>query len=308
METEQKESSNIDKEAADIECEKDASATANSVVLSTVGFTGTDSDGNFYGSVEAMWESQGVVSGAVKASSMWYQRAATYYDDNCPSTIDGVLGGFSSITEMDLRGSLNFIQELSLMQPKVKQWTAPKLQKEEGSTSPTLQRRRACECGAGIGRVSKGLLLNLPDIDQCDLVESSAILIAAAPEFLGNAAAERCRFFCIGLQDWRPTPRTYTIIWIQWVLSYLTDDDIVRFLRRCGESLVDDGVIILKENTCTDLDFEVDNDDASVTRSLRYWKCLIHQAGLRILHEKMQDGLPDEIYPVPILALDAIPP
>jgi protein N-terminal methyltransferase len=288
---------------------QDASAHMNHSVPSTVGFTGTDSDGNFFGSVEEMWESQGVEVGAAEASSStWYLRAASYYNDNCPSTIDGVLGGFASITQLDLQGSLDFLQELSTIQPTVKQWTIEKLPlKEQESTSPALPGRRACECGAGIGRVSKGLLLSLPGIDFCDLVESSPTLIGAAPEYLGNLAAGRCRFFCTGLQDWLPTPQTYTIIWIQWVLSYLTDDDIIYFLRRCGESLVADGVIVLKENTCTDVDFEVDSEDASVTRSLRYWKYLVQQAGLRIIFEKMQDGLPDEIYPVPMLAFD-VPP
>ena len=178
---------------------------------------------------------------------------------------------------------------------------------EFGLTSSSRTRRRACECGAGLGRVTKGLLLpQLKGIDQCDLVESSSVLLSAAPEYLGDAVAARCRFFCSGLQDWEPACNTYSVVWIQWVLSYLTDSDIIKFLRRCGESLVEDGLIVLKENMCTDSDFEVDNEDASVTRSLRYWKYLIQQAGLRIVYEKLQDRLPDDIYSVPMLALENV--
>ena len=287
---------------------QDAQIDGNTISRSTIGFIGTDSDGYHYSSVEEMWEIQ-VVIPSTDSSSSWYERAASYYQDHCPSTIDGVLGGFASITEMDLQGSLEFVQELSFRHPKIKEWAVTNVssQDEGESTARTIPKRRACECGAGIGRVTKGLLLNLSGIGHCDLVESSATLIDAAPEYLGNSAAARCRFFCTGLQDWIPTPRVYSVVWIQWVLSYLTDDDIVLFLQRCGTSLTEDGVIILKENTCTDVDFEVDNEDASVTRSVRYWKYLISKAGLRILHEKMQDGLPDEIYPVPMFALDVRP-
>jgi galactose mutarotase-like enzyme len=265
----------------------------NPAVPLTKGFHGSDSDGNHYCSVEEMWEEQGVTEGN---STVWYERAASYYEENCPSTIDGVLGGFASITDMDLAGSMQFIHELESLRPAVRQWSS-----DSGGKG---QKRLACECGAGLGRVTKGLLFQLNGIDQCDLVESSATLLSAAPEYLGDAAAARCRFFCTGLQDWKPTVSTYSVVWTQWVLSYLTDDDIVKFLLRCGESLVEDGVIVLKENTCEESDFEVDVEDASVTRSLRYWKCLIQRAGLRIVHEKMQDNLPTDIYPVPMLALE----
>lgn len=278
-------------------------------IASTEGFQGTDSDGTHYSSVEEMWSAQGLTE---NSSLSWYERAASYYDENCPTTIDGVLGGFASITELDVHGSIEFIRELELIRPEITSWT--KGTHSDSAMSKSGQKRRACECGAGLGRISKGILLKLGGIAQCDLIESSIALLDAAPAYLGNSAAAKCRFFCTGLQDWQPTPNTYSMIWIQWVLSYLTDDDIIRFFRRCGESLVDDGIIILKENICGDgiddegvIDFEVDVEDASVTRSLRYWKYLIHQSGLRIIHEKIQDGFPDDIYTVPMLALDVCP-
>ena len=278
-------------------------------IVSTTGFQGTDSDGNHYSSVQEMWSAQGWTE---NSSESWYERAASYYEDNCPTTIDGVLGGFASITELDIQGSVEFINELEVIRPEITNWTTET--KKDSRMTRIGPKRRACECGAGIGRVSNGILLKLGGIDQCDLIESSATLLDAAPDYLGNAAAAKCRFFCTGLQDWQPTPSTYSVIWIQWVLSYLTDDDIISFFRRCGESLVDDGIIILKENMCGGgneddgtIDFEVDSNDASVTRSLRYWKYLIHQSGLRIIYEKIQDGFPDEIYPVPMLALDVCP-
>jgi hypothetical protein len=67
---------------------------------------------------------------------------------------------------------------------------------------------------------------------------------------------------------------------------------------------MEDGVICLKENTCTDEDFELDVADASVARSPEYWKHLVRKAGLRVFYERVQDNFPDEIFPVPMLALE----
>ena len=85
----------------------------------------------------------------------WYDKASDWYDNNRPATVDRVLGGFGSISEIDLRGSNQFLKELQKKKPSL-DWTM-------GAT---------CECGAGIGRVTKGLLLTL-GATQVDVVESS---------------------------------------------------------------------------------------------------------------------------------------
>eukprot|EP00521_Asterionellopsis_glacialis_P007800 CAMPEP_0195283680 /NCGR_PEP_ID=MMETSP0707-20130614/2142_1 /TAXON_ID=33640 /ORGANISM="Asterionellopsis glacialis, Strain CCMP134" /LENGTH=277 /DNA_ID=CAMNT_0040342891 /DNA_START=39 /DNA_END=872 /DNA_ORIENTATION=- len=245
---------------------------------------GTDSEGRKYESVEEMAEVQGWKEPTARRE--WYERAADHYEWNCPASVDGVLGGFGSISDLDLEGSQKFINKLG----KDRDWTIG----------------AAAECGAGIGRVSKGLLLPL-GVTRCDLVESSSRLLAEAPEYIGNAGASKCRYYCVGLQDWTPKVDTYTIIWIQWVFCYLTDDDCVDFLKRCGKSLKSGGLIFIKENTCSEEEFVVDSDDASVTRSVNYLKKLFDRAGLRVVSQEMQDNFPDEIFAVPMIALD-VPP
>ena len=244
-------------------------------------FCGTDSDGGTYDSAEVMWQVEGV---SANDKSDWYDRASQYYEENCPETIDGVLGGFANISDLDLEGSRGFIKQLEKLRPG---WT--------------WSAGAAAECGAGIGRVSKGLLLPL-GVPRCDLVESSARLLSAAPDYIGPGAS-RCRFYCQGLQNWTPAKNTYSIIWIQWVFCYLPDDDAVSFLQRCKEGLVDGGVICLKENTCSDTDFVLDRDDASVTRSVPYLLHLANQAGLQVLLQQNQTNFPEEIFPVPMIAL-----
>ena len=247
-------------------------------------FAGNDSDGNTYDSVQVMWQVEGVSSAN---KSDWYDRATDYYEANCPETVDGVLGGFASISDLDLEGSRVFLKKI-----------------EKLRTGWSWSVGAAAECGAGIGRVSKGLLLPL-GVPRCDLVESSPRLLSAAPEYIGPEAY-RCRFYCEGLQNWSPAKETYSIIWIQWVFCYLTDNDAIEFLRRCGEALVHGGVICLKENTCSDTDFVLDRDDASVTRSVPYLMHLIQQAGLRVVLQEFQSNFPEEIFPVPMIALEPV--
>ena len=86
----------------------------------------------------------------------------------------------------------------------------------------------------------------------------------------------------------------------------MTDADFVGFLKHCSRALIPGGCIVLKENTCADEVFVVDVEDASLTRSLQYWRHLIFQAGLRIISEVWQENFPNDIYPVPMLALQPI--
>jgi galactose mutarotase-like enzyme len=244
-------------------------------------YNGSDTEGKKFASIEDMWNDQDL--------STWYTRASDWYEENCSTTIDGVLGGIGHISDVDLNGSRDFLLKILKLSP-----LKDSKSKDDGKTL-------ACECGAGIGRVTKGLLLDFAD--RCDLVESSSRLLSAAPDHVGDNQSHKCRFFCSVLQDWQPEVNKYSIIWIQWTLCYLTDYDIVQFLIRCSKSLVDSGWIILKENTCADEAFVVDVADASITRSLEYWLDLIAKSGLQLKHMTTQDDFPDDIYPVPMLAL-----
>lgn len=217
----------------------------------------------------------------------WYRTAYVYYEteSTCPATVDGVLGGFANLSKRDLEGSRSFIQYLiSSIRPELK------LTKEENDGLPT----HACECGAGIGRVSKGLLFPL-GITQCDLVEPSHRLISAAPDYLGDEYSSQCRYFCTGLQDFEPSAQYYDIIWIQWVIIYLTDEDLIEFLKRCSLGLRKNGVIVIKDNTCEQEAFIVDRSDASVTRSFPYILAIAELAGLRVVYQTFQEDFPTNI-------------
>lgn len=223
----------------------------------------------------------------------WYGAALDYWDDT-EATVDGMLGGFSSLSPSDLVSSRRFLEHL------------------RDTVRPDLKFDVSCECGAGIGRVTKGLFLPL-NFTRCDIVEVSAELISQSPDYIG-ALASRCKFYCSGLQDFEPKPNTYDVIWVQWCIGYLTDKDCVKFLKRMGASLTKGGIIVIKDNTCTESAFVLDRDDSSVTRSLDYLLALADVAGLRVVCQKVQgeDGhedekFPDNIFPVPMIALEPKP-
>ena len=72
----------------------------------------------------------------------------------------------------------------------------------------------------------------------------------------------------------------YDVVWIQWCLLYLTDEDAISFFRRCQEALKPGGKIIVKENICQD-GFVVDKDDSSLSRSNAYMLKLFEEAGMQ---------------------------
>lgn len=65
------------------------------------------------------------------------------------------------------------------------------------------------------------------------------------------------------------------------MLCYLTDKDLVLFLNKCRDNLVDDSksLVFVKENVHTPGGFYVDKDDNSVVRSDTMFQEIFEQAG-----------------------------
>lgn len=75
----------------------------------------------------------------------------------------------------------------------------------------------ALDCGAGIGRVTKTLLL--PLFGVVDMVDVTEDFLVKAKTYLGEEGKRVRNFFCCGLQDFSPEPLSYDVIWIQWVIG-----------------------------------------------------------------------------------------
>lgn len=105
----------------------------------------------------------------------------------------------------------------------------------------------------------------------------------------------------------------YDCIWNQWVLLYLTDEDLISYLQRCKTALTDSdtGFIFCKENvmpppkTPSELEterykrgFEVDAEDNGLTRSDERYRMLFEKAGFDIVCAMKQANWPEGLYPV----------
>lgn len=183
--------------------------------------------------------------------------------------------------------------------------------------------------------------LLLPLFAKVDLLEQSPRLLAAAPAYLlgrGSTPAEgegegegatavpsspppvteeelreRVTYVCAGMQDFAPAEGVaYDAVWIQWCVGHLHDLDLLRFLQRCKRALQgpgqgggrgrQQGCVVVKDNCCTDVDFVLDRDDSSVTRSPAYLKALFRIAGFDLCLEERQQGFPKELLPVYMFA------
>lgn len=115
--------------------------------------------------------------------------------------------------------------------------------------------------------------------------------------------------FHVGLQDWYPAEGLcYDLIWIQWCVGYLRDEQLVGYLKRCKTALnPDGGIIVVKENVSTSGSDAFDVMDASITREDGKFLSLFGEAGLRLIRTETQkgmpEGLPRQLLPVRFYAL-----
>lgn len=165
---------------------------------------------------------------------------------------------------------------------------------------PSPGKTRALDCGAGIGRVSKNLLMN--EFQTVDLVEQDEKFCEKARESLAGSG-RLGEVFNIGLQDFDDSGTRYDLVWSQWVLGHLTDEDLLRFFQRLKKVLDKNGIIVIKENFTKDNKIVLDETDSSVTRPLAAFKKILKQADLKIVKEARQTNFPKEIFPVYMLAI-----
>ncbi|KAJ1642142.1 hypothetical protein J3B02_003048 [Coemansia erecta] len=219
-----------------------------------------------------------------RPTQTWYEDADKYWK-SVPSSVNGMLGGLEEVHRPDIRDSLAFLDKLR---------ADPKL---------SLNTTYACDCGAGIGRVTKHFLT--ARFDKVDLVEqNSQFLEAAANSYLKEEkqSGKVVDMFPVGLQQFTPVKGRYDVIWCQWVLSHLTDEDLAVFLKRCAERLAPRGIICVKENVATK-GYVIDRGDSSVTRPVSAFENIFRAAGMSVVAKKVQTNFPSGLFEVNMWAL-----
>ncbi|KAF2021787.1 hypothetical protein BU24DRAFT_362609 [Aaosphaeria arxii CBS 175.79] len=245
-----------------------------------------------------------LVSPAAPDSSIDHAHSIEYWN-SVSSDINGMLGGFPQTSRIDLQGSSNFLVKFRRGKQRAVKQNLPSI-------------GRAADCGAGIGRITKGLLMGVSS--KVDIIEP---VKKFTDEFMVSLQEEEKDkvgvIVNLGLQDWVPEPGAYGLIWNQWCLGHLTDAQVVAYLRRCSDGLVkssagagatsqggmQQGWIVVKENmsaTINDSDI-YDDEDSSVTRSDTNFRRLFKEAGLKIVAEEVQRGFPKGLFTVRMYAL-----
>ncbi|ODQ78072.1 hypothetical protein BABINDRAFT_163098 [Babjeviella inositovora NRRL Y-12698] len=222
-------------------------------------------------------------------SQINYDDAIDYWT-SIPATVDGVLGGYgnTSVPKADAIGSSTFLRKLRTRM-----------------TPAAGQVKYGVDIGAGIGRVTRDMLHK--HCDKVDLVEPvvpfvQQMLIELAPLYTEGKIGE---IFPVGMQHWTPETGKYWLIWCQWCVGHLPDEEFLKFLDRCKAGLQPNGTIVVKENNSLGEDV-FDEEDSSVTRTDAKFRQLFEQAGLKLIAVEQQKGLPRELFPVRMYALKMV--
>nr|XP_023026742.1 N-terminal Xaa-Pro-Lys N-methyltransferase 1 [Leptinotarsa decemlineata] len=216
-----------------------------------------------------------------KSNDNFYSHGANYWSV-VPATIDGMLGGFGFVSQTDIKGSKLLLKQIF------------------NSKNPP-GRQNALDCGAGIGRITKFLLTDM--FDKVDMVEQNPVFLEQAKHYLGPKRSKVDSFYSTGLQDFQPASGKYDVIWIQWVLGHLTDEDLIQFLKSCQNGLKLNGVIVVKENITSSDECEMDSQDYSVTRPMHLFQEIFDKAGLDCYRKSKQLHFPRGLYSVYMFAL-----
>ena len=250
---------------------------------------GKDSEGRAFATVGEFW------ARCAEEASGWYATAGEHWRGES-GDLAGMLGGLDAVHDADLKASRRFLDEL-----------LPSAEAEEegggaaAAAAPVID-GVALDCGAGIGRVSEAVLL--PRFRLVELLEAEPSFLEAARASLPAARVQAMH--ASGLQQFAPAAGVaYAAVWVQWVLNYVTDADLVGFLRRAAAALRRDGVLVVKESVARRRGggFYADLGECSITRTDAHFRRLFGEAGLAVHASCRQPGMPRGLFPVRMYAL-----
>ncbi|XP_066453154.1 N-terminal Xaa-Pro-Lys N-methyltransferase 2 [Eleutherodactylus coqui] len=216
-----------------------------------------------------------LTSEVIDGDMQFYARARNFYRD-LPASEEGMMGDFSDLSNTDIESSREFLR---------------KFVGGPGKAGTDF----ALDCGSGIGRVSKHVLLQY--FNNIELVDMTEPFLEEAQNYLAEEADRVETLYCYCLQDFIPPARKYDVIWMQWVSGHLTDKDLLIFLLRCKNALKDKGLIFLKDNVARE-GCRIDPIDSSLIRNSLVIRNIIEKTGMSIIAEQRQPGFPDLCVPI----------
>jgi len=248
---------------------------------------------------DKLWKSSEVTKG-------WNARGERYWKEQ-PADLEGMTGG--GVSRADMAFSRKALGDLTTILRKSggkRRKAGTKLLRKVSGGCPEQFFSKTLELGAGIGRVSQGVLRH-----YCREVH----LVEFMKKYLDKAKAslprKGCKFTfqCRSAQKCRIVPNHYDLTWCQWLLMYLTDTDAVELLKKASKGLsYKGGVMVVKENVmkafkdkAANKYFENDEDETwqpgsgkgpmNIVRTKKHFEHLFKRAGLRISGSRHQVGV-----------------
>lgn len=231
------------------------------------------------------------------ATGEMYERQIGYWGQLAP-TVSSMLGGYEDVDPVDVEESRACLQRLV-------------------PSAAQRQHMSVIDCGAGIGRVTRHALLPC-GFGRVDLLDACQAFLDKARGSISDARLGR--LFCSPLAafDWQ-AHQPWHLVWCQWSILYLADDELVAFLQRAAaalaplpsssspDALSGPGFIVIKENVLRrgvkSPDF--DEEDGSWVRSDTHLRRLFRRAKMEVLRTEAQPNWPQALYPVNTYILQA---
>ena len=158
-----------------------------------------------------------------KDKKNWYKKREEHWASLEPNLLS-VLGGYEDSQLPDVKCSCELLNGLIL--------------------TKQLNPISCLDCAAGIGRVTEYVLSNFfQDIDMFE--KNKSFVEKCKVKFLGNNKIKN--IYECSLEEFE-FKKKYDLIWIQWCLENLEDEDLRPFLKKCYDNLNDNGIVIVKEN------------------------------------------------------------
>jgi protein N-terminal methyltransferase len=228
----------------------------------------------------------------------WYEKSVSYWESQ-DATVKGMLGGLDNLSDRDIKASQAFLSVL------------------ERRHGLRIKGGIALDVGAGIGRITKELLL--PLFSVVDMLDQSPCFLEESKKFLQPSLEDPAtmgvveRKICCGMQDFAPEDAVtgvsyrgrYNLIFVQWCIIYLDDDDFITHTKNQLENLAPGGILVIKDNIMNAgrNGFCLDRSDNSIMRSDKYMKSLFVRSGARVIAEQAQTDMPRNTFPVRMYAL-----
>lgn len=208
----------------------------------------------------------------------WYDKTKEYWKSS-ENTVQGVLCGNDNVHASDVKTSCELLEGFI----------------KTGKLIP----KRVIDCGAGIGRVTSDVLIKY--FEECDIVEQDEKFVETCKNNFKDEPKVK-DIYQHSLQNFE-FKKKYNVIWIQWCLENLEDNDLTDFLIKCKSNLEKDGMVIIKENIVTRGTIFLQRDDYSKIRSDIIFKKLIEKSELKIYKHFHHPNWPKDLLKVSVFVL-----